>query len=563
MATTVKTSKGNETVSQTVARAKAMLGSAYNPNTKTPSASRVKEISEQSFINPEVKKAYDKSVSAMALANTETPTLPTPTVAQTPGLNLAVTNASLGQTDANGMYQIPEMTVSETAGAGEKAAVDSVNALGQQIQGYLGLNKPEEGASEKALAKAREQAGVQAAQQEFNRYQNQINAITSQRDAQILSLEGQGRGQTQGFIGGEQARISREAAIMALPVQAQLAAAQGNLEQAKELMGQLYQAKSADIQADMTYRTNLVNSLISFASSSQQTVLQAKLADNAQASQIAQQNLAYQHQLGLQALEYGQGNLVTNISSIDPKSPTFEQDLARVASQLKDPMFVLDLAEKQARIDATRVSTALNQQQLNDIRAKEKAIAESVASGKYTLSEDQQDIAYKINKDYVAQSGEFKKQVDAYNRIVASAEDPSAAGDLALIFNYMKILDPGSTVREGEFATAQNSGSIPSIIQAQYNKVMKGERLANEQRSDFLDRSTRLYNGSLEQQMSLEKDVREQAVNVYGLPEAAVEDIIREVRATGALSDVVFGLQLNNASPEQLQILINDGLIPK
>lgn len=338
MATTVKTSKGNETVSQTVARAKAMLGSAYNPNTKTPSASRVKEISEQSFIEPEVKKAYDKSVSAMALANTETPTLPTPTVAQTPGLNLAVTNASLGQTDANGMYQIPEMTVSETAGAGEKAAVDSVNALGQQIQGYLGLNKPEEGASEKALAKAREQAGVQAAQQEFNRYQNQINAITSQRDAQILSLEGQGRGQTQGFIGGEQARISREAAIMALPVQAQLAAAQGNLEQAKELMGQLYQAKSADIQADMTYRTNLVNSLISFASNSQQTVLQAKLADNAQASQIAQQNLAYQHQLGLQALEYGQNNLVTGIANIDPKSPTFEQDIAKYTSKLRKPV---------------------------------------------------------------------------------------------------------------------------------------------------------------------------------------------------------------------------------
>lgn len=336
--TTTKTSVGKETVNQTVARAKAMLGSAYDPNTKAPSASRMKEISEQSFIKPEVKKAYDKSVSAMALANTETPTLPTPTVAQKPGLDMGVINAGLGQTDTTGMFQIPEMTMSETAGAGEKAAVDSVNALGQQIQGYLGLNKPEEGASEKALAKAREQAGVQAAQQEFNRYQNQINAITSQRDAQILSLEGQGRGQTQGFIGGEQARISREAAIMALPVQAQLAAAQGNLEQAKELMGQLYQAKSADIQADMTYRTNLVNSLISFASSSQQAVLQAKLADNAQASQIAQANLAYQRQLGLQALEYGQNNLITGISAIDPKSPTFEQDIAAYTSKLRKPV---------------------------------------------------------------------------------------------------------------------------------------------------------------------------------------------------------------------------------
>jgi len=337
--TTTKTSVGKETVNQTVARAKAMLGSAYDANTKAPSASRMKEISEQSFIKPEVKKAYDKSlVSAGEIGNVSTPTLPERVVAPTPGLNMGVTNASLGQTDQTGMFQIPTMETSPTAGAGETAAVDSVNALGQQIQGYLGLSKPEEGASEKALAKAREQAGVQQAQQEFNRYQNQINAITSQRDAQILGLEGQGRGQTQGFIGGEQARISREAAIMALPVQAQLAAAQGNLEQAKELMGQLYQAKSADIQADLSYRQNLVSTLVNFASSSQQAVLQAKLADNAQASQIAQQNLAYQRQLGLQALEYGQNNLVTGISNINPKSPTFEQDIAAYTAKLRKPV---------------------------------------------------------------------------------------------------------------------------------------------------------------------------------------------------------------------------------
>ena len=336
--TTTKTSVGKETVNQTVARAKAMLGSAYDPNTKAPSASRMKEISEQSFIKPEVKKAYDKSVSAMALANTDSPVLPSPTVASTPGLNLAVTNASMGQTDPTGNFVIPEMGLSEGAGASEKAAVDAVNAQGKQMLSYLGLAKPEEGAFDKARADSERQAGVQAATEERNRYQNQINAITSQRDAQILSLEGQGRGQTTQFLGGEQARISREAAITALPIQAQLAAAQGNLEQAKELMGQLYQAKSADIQADMAYRTNLVNSLISFASSSQQTVLQAKLADNAQAAQTAQANLAYQRQLGLQALEYGQTGLITGISAIDPKSPTFEQDMARFTAQLRKPI---------------------------------------------------------------------------------------------------------------------------------------------------------------------------------------------------------------------------------
>ena len=38
---------------------------------------------------------------------------------------------------------------------------------------------------------------------------------------------------------------------------------------------------------------------------------------------------------------------------------------------------------------------------------------------------------------------------------------PDAAGDMALIFSYMKMLDPNSTVREGEYATAQDAGSIP------------------------------------------------------------------------------------------------------
>ena len=57
----------------------------------------------------------------------------------------------------------------------------------------------------------------------------------------------------------------------------------------------------------------------------------------------------------------------------------------------------------------------------------------------------------------------------------------------------MKLLDPGSTVREGEFATAQNSASIPARLVAKYNNVMKGERLADEQRNDFFARSNKLF----------------------------------------------------------------------
>jgi len=94
---------------------------------------------------------------------------------------------------------------------------------------------------------------------------------------------------------------------------------------------------------------------------------------------------------------------------------------------------------------------------------------------------------------------DFSKVSDAYTRVVTSAKDPSAAGDLALIFNYMKVLDPGSTVREGEFATAQNADGVPGRVRSLFNSIKSGQRLNEEQRKDFVDRSTKLYQGASEQ----------------------------------------------------------------
>ena len=103
-----------------------------------------------------------------------------------------------------------------------------------------------------------------------------------------------------------------------------------------------------------------------------------------------------------------------------------------------------------------------------------------------------------LRKEFTGQAAvkDFAKQSSAFGRVVASAQDPSAAGDLALIFNYMKVLDPGSTVREGEFATAQNAAGIPGRVQSLYNSIISGERLNPEQRNDFVDRSRRLYDQS-------------------------------------------------------------------
>jgi hypothetical protein len=78
---------------------------------------------------------------------------------------------------------------------------------------------------------------------------------------------------------------------------------------------------------------------------------------------------------------------------------------------------------------------------------------------------------------------------DAYATMTAADAQDSAPGDLAFIFSYMKSLDPASTVREGEFANAQNAGGVSDNVRNMYNRVLNGGRLNKEQRAKFLSTS--------------------------------------------------------------------------
>lgn len=97
-----------------------------------------------------------------------------------------------------------------------------------------------------------------------------------------------------------------------------------------------------------------------------------------------------------------------------------------------------------------------------------------------------------LRSQYLTQTQTYTGIAQAYNKVAAAAKDPSAAGDLSLIFGYMKILDPASVVREGEFATAQNAAGVPTQIGNIYNKVLNGERLSESQRKDFINQARNL-----------------------------------------------------------------------
>ena len=126
-----------------------------------------------------------------------------------------------------------------------------------------------------------------------------------------------------------------------------------------------------------------------------------------------------------------------------------------------------------------------------------------------------------LRREFVSATKTYTDVRDAYGRIQVSAKNPSAAGDMSLIFNYMKMLDPGSTVREGEFATAEQATGIPQRIVNYYNKAQSGQRLNPEQRNDFVNRAGSLFNRQNETYLSTKKNY-EGLANKFGFDPSLV-----------------------------------------
>ena len=120
----------------------------------------------------------------------------------------------------------------------------------------------------------------------------------------------------------------------------------------------------------------------------------------------------------------------------------------------------------------------------------------------------------KFRKEYSDQTKGYQEVKSAYGRILSSED--SAVGDLSLIFGYMKMLDPGSVVREGEFATAQNAAGVPDRVLNLYNRVASGERLNKSQRQSFKGQADKLYKTAGTQEETVRNGIGRIATG-YGL----------------------------------------------
>lgn len=138
--------------------------------------------------------------------------------------------------------------------------------------------------------------------------------------------------------------------------------------------------------------------------------------------------------------------------------------------------------EEQTRfmVDPQGFMTAYNNRQTALEKAKIEAEAKRAAGPEFADVNN-------LGKRYTAESAQFNEINRSFGNILNGAMKQTSAGDMAMIFGFMKSQDPGSTVREGEYATAENTRGVSESVMAAYNKAVDGQKLTPEQRQQFVD----------------------------------------------------------------------------
>ena len=201
-------------------------------------------------------------------------------------------------------------------------------------------------------------------------------------------------------------------------------------------------------------------------------------------------------------------------------------------AQAKKAQVDADFARQNAlaALDKQAADLGLTKAQKDEVLAKTQKLGEETAKITLELAalkasggidvEKKREQEGKFRQEYSNQTKGYQDVKSAYGRILAVSDpktpDEEAAADLALIFNFMKMQDPGSTINTGEFANAQNAAGVPDRIRNAYNNLVTGGRLNPTQRKAFRGQAENLYKVAGQQEDTVRKGITRIAQG-YGL----------------------------------------------
>ena len=139
----------------------------------------------------------------------------------------------------------------------------------------------------------------------------------------------------------------------------------------------------------------------------------------------------------------------------------------------------------------------------------------------------------KLSDDFRAESKDYLTVRDSFSRIQQTGKQATPASDLSMVFNYMKMLDPGSVVRESEFRQAATAKPLLERVGLSWDALQtlwQGNKLTPQQRQDFFNQAQGLYDSALEDHTNTAGVYRQRAARAGLNPENVVIDYDTTVR---------------------------------
>ena len=102
----------------------------------------------------------------------------------------------------------------------------------------------------------------------------------------------------------------------------------------------------------------------------------------------------------------------------------------------------------------------------------------------------------KLRKEFEEVSKPHMVIRDAFARMQAA--EPTGPGDLAMLYSYIKMINPNNRLSPNAVADAENTAGVPDQIRNLWNKVLKGDRLSPAHRQEVMRQAASLYGKSLD-----------------------------------------------------------------
>ena len=157
---------------------------------------------------------------------------------------------------------------------------------------------------------------------------------------------------------------------------------------------------------------------------------------------------------------------------------------------------------------------------------------------------------------------DYNDMKSAFGQVVSSLSQGTPIGDVAGATKVMKLLDPGSVVRETELGIAMAAAGRMDRLNNYFNNMMTGQKLTPTQREDFKALSNELY-AAAGQAYNQKRSEYEQFGNAYGFKNlntalgvpATIPSLMRRGPSGGGgnplLDAINRQLQLNSSGGQQ------------